>query len=167
MIKKILEKFLGRKNSNGADKQPGAQNGNGNSAAAKRPRIKQIYEGPRLPRPDFAQNVDDSDLVDVLYAHLQCQYRPHIEYQRIYKPGRRRVGGDLDVLYEGIAATCPAVKQFAAKVAEEDGLIQGYRYVDLNHIFACCCGAPDRCRFYQLAVGERQAVDSRQRRSPR
>jgi len=161
MIKKILDKLLG-KETNGLDKG----NGSGDSAEGqkKRPRIKQIYEGPQLPRPDFARDVDDSDLIQVLYAHLRCQYRPHIEYQRIYKPGRRRVGGDLDVLYEGIAATCPAVKQFAAKVAQEDGLIQGYRYVDLNHIFACCCGDPSRCRFYQYAIGERQAVDSRQQR---
>ena len=155
MLKTLVHKLLGKKKEPVSTPAP----------QERRPRVKQVYEGPRIARPDFAEGVEESDLIEVLQQHVKCRYKPHIEYQRIYKPGRRKVGGDLDTVYDGIAASCAAIKQFAAKVAEEDGLIQGYRYVDLNHIFACCCGNPERCRFYQLATGEQATVAGRQRRN--
>lgn len=153
MVKRLLNKLFGKS-------EPVVQPV-GEQAAGKKPRIKQIYEGPKVVRPDFAQGIDDAELIVACRDRVVCTYKPHIERQRIYKPGRRRVGGDLDTVYEGIAATCAAMKQFSRKVAEEDGLIQPYRYVDLNHIFACCCGDPKHCAFYEKATQERETMGTR------
>jgi len=154
MVKRLLNKIFGK--SEPVAPSPQEQ------AAAKKPRIKQVYEGPpNVARPDFAQGIDDADLIVACRKRITCTYKPHIERQRIYKPGRRRVGGDLDTVYDGIAGSCAAMKNFSGKVAEEHGLIQPYRYVDLNHIFACCCGNPKRCPFYEKATQERETMGSR------
>ncbi len=152
MVRRLLNKLLGRSEP----EVPVAK-----ADAPKKPRIKQVYEGPRVDRPEFARGIDDADLITACKQRIVCTYNPHIERQRIYKPGRRRVGGDLDTVYDGVAASCAAMKSCGTKVAEEDGLIQPYRYVDLNHIFACCCGNPKRCPFYQKAMQERAAVSGR------
>ncbi|NOY80880.1 MAG: hypothetical protein GXP31_07720 [Kiritimatiellaeota bacterium] len=152
MVRRLLNKLLGRS-------EPEAPEAT--DTTPKKPRIKQVYEGPNVDRPEFARGIDDAELIVACKERVVCTYNPHIERQRIYKPGRRRVGGDLDTVYDGVAASCAAMKSFSAKVAEEDGLIQPYRYVDLNHIFACCCGNPKRCPFFLKANQERASINGR------
>ena len=150
MIQALIDKLFGRSKE---EEQPQQA-----SRDERRPKIKQVLEGPEVDTPEFAAEVTGSDLVAACAQNVVCQYKPHIEYQRIYRPGRRRVGGDLDVKYEGVAGSCAAMKTAGKQVASEDGLIQPYRYVDLNHIFRCCCGDPRKCRFYRYAKEEREQM---------
>gem|GEM_PF-3440037 len=130
-----------------------------------RPLTQQVFLGEPVDRtPEFAHGISKSALVSACEQHVVCDYTPHIEQQRIYKPGRRDMDGNLDTEYEGIAASCPAIKTFGLVIAQEDGLIQAYRYVDINHILGCCCGRPGDCPFLAKAVHERDTVNRRMRK---
>jgi len=130
-----------------------------------RPLTQQVFLGEPLDEiPSFAQDVNTSALVGACEEHVVCDYTPHIEQQRIYKPGRRDMDGNLETEYEGIAATCPAIKNFGFVIAQEDGLIQAYRYVDINHILGCCCSRPRDCPFFEKAIQERDTVSRRMRK---
>ena len=143
---------------------PAGEHGDLRSEAG-RPLTQQVFLGePLAELPEFAQGIDTSALVSACQAHIVCDYTPHIEQQRIYIPGRRNMDGNLDTEYEGISATCPAIKTFGLIIAQEDGLIQAYRYVDVNHILACCCQRPADCPFLEKAVEERDSVDRRMRK---
>ena len=80
--------------------------------------------------------------------------------------GRRDMQGNLPIEYEGIAGSCGATRNFGNEVARQDGYLQAYRYVDLNHIYACCCGEPEKCRFYEVGESEQEAIDSQLRKLP-
>ena len=125
----------------------------------------QIFRGHLREIPDFAKGVDASAMIDVCKQHVVCEYTPHIEQQRIYST-KRGFDGNLETEYEGIAANCGAIKNFGMAVAKEQGYLKAYRYVDLNHILACCCGKPRRCVFYLEARGEQSAVDRQLKKLP-
>jgi hypothetical protein len=148
MLKSILSRFQKASPPPAATPAPAAPA----AGEPRTPKSKQVLEIPPVPTPAFAANVLASDLVATIVRHIACRYKPHVEQQRIYKPGRRLPGtGDLDTEYEGISATCPAIKQFGMDVAREDGYKLPYRYVSLHHIFAFCCGDPTKCRFFSRA----------------
>ena len=156
MLKDLIDKLLGRK-------PPPPPPPPRPKREDRKPRVRQIYMGPIVDPPEFAEGLDDAELIQTIKAHVVCKFPPQVERQRIYKPGRPSFGGDLDIVYEGIAAMCPALKNYGLKVAQEDGLVQNYRYLDLNHIFACCCGEPHRCRFYQVATEDQVKVSGKMR----
>jgi hypothetical protein len=155
MIKRILAKLLGNSEPEAPQSAPAESKGIG------RPKSKQVYEGKPTDPPPFAANADKADLLKALQQNVVCSYQPKMDNQRIYKPGRRLPGGDLETSFEGIAASCAALKHFGRKVAQQHGYSQPYRYVDLNHIYRCCCGNPEDCPFYHLAQSERRSVDEK------
>jgi len=134
--------------------------------AARKPKIKQVFEGRPVALPEFAQGVDSAMIIEACKANAVCEYTPHIEQERIYSTIRRDMQGNLEIDYEGVAATCGAIKNFGMKVAQDEGLIQAYRYVDLNHIYRCCCGRPELCPFFQEASRERSTIDRQMRKLP-
>ena len=156
MLKDLLDKLLGRT-------PPPPPPPPRPKRKDRKPRVRQIYMGPIVDPPEFAQGLDDAELIQALKDHVVCKFTPHVERQRIYQPGKRNIGDDLDVVYEGIAAMCPALKNYGLKVAKEDDLVQNYRYLDLNHIFSRCCGTPQKCRFYQVATEEQEKVSGKMR----
>ena len=126
---------------------------------------QQMYHGKRLKElPSFAQGVEASSLIDACMAHVACKYTPQIEQQRLYGTGRQEADGDLNIEYEGISANCGAIRSFAMRIAEDDGLSLPYRYVDRDHILLYCCGNPDECRFYNAAVREQEGIERGMRR---
>jgi hypothetical protein len=128
--------------------------------------VKQVFEGTCPRTPAFAEGVPTADIIAACQQHVACKYTPSFEHQRIYGMGRRDMQGNLPIEYEGIAGSCGATRTFGNEIAKEDGYVQAYRYIDLNHIFACCCGTPEDCRFYLAGQSEQEAVASQQRKLP-
>lgn len=137
--------------------QPGAANGE------KKKLVKQVYEGRPREKPEWAENLDQAHLVNACEKHAVCKYTPHIEIKKIMS-ARKGVDGNLEPEYEGVAADCGAIKNFGRHVAQRDGFLQPYRYVDINHIFTCCCDKPRKCTFYSLAEGQDQDLNKRMKR---
>lgn len=133
------------------------------SLERKKPRIKQVYEGRCREVPEWAEGLESAQIIQACTENVECKFHPHIEYKRIMS-ARTGVDGNLEPEYDGIAADCGAIKSQGLKVAKMDGYIQAYRYVDLDHIYSCCCGIPRKCPFYLNAVGESQDLDSQRRR---
>ncbi len=133
---------------------------------APKPASKQVFAGKAGPAPAFAEGIDSSALITACEQNVVCEYTPSVEQQRIYSTGRRQMDGNLAIEYEGIAGCCAGTKNFGLEVARDEQMRQAYRYVDLNHIFTCCCGDPRRCPFYQRAVSEREDVEGQMRRLP-
>ena len=130
------------------------------------PLVKQVYEGPSTAVPEFAKGLEPSAIIEACVAHVVCEYTPHIEQQRIYCTSRRDMQGNLEVEYEGIMGSCGATKNFGLAVAQDEGSLQAYRYVDLNHIYACCCGDPEQCPFYVKGKSERDTIERKMRKLP-
>lgn len=122
---------------------------------------KQVYEGRVVPRPEFAEGIEASRLVNALKENVECKYSPYIENQRLYDPARKDGKGDMAIEFEGIAGSCTALKKYGLQIAQKDGYGKAYRYVDVNHIFDCCCGDPENCRFYNASEIDRKAVQRR------
>jgi hypothetical protein len=132
--------------------------------AEKKPLSKQVYTGPEsVETPEWATDLPKAKLMEACQANATCKFKPHIELKRIMST-RRGFDGNLEAEYDGIAGGCGALKTFGMAVAKQDGYLQPYRYVDLNHIFACCCDKFRRCPFYGMAAGEAQEMQRNQRR---
>jgi len=128
--------------------------------------VKQVFEGTCVALPPFAEGVESADMIAACEEHIACKYTPSFEHQRIYGMGRRDMQGNLPIEYEGIAGSCGATRTFGNEIANQDGYLQAYRYVDLNHIHACCCGDPEECRFYMAGKSEQEAIDDQQQKLP-
>lgn len=128
--------------------------------------VKQVFEGTCAALPPFAEEVESADMIGVCQEHVACKYTPSFEHQRIYGMGRRDMQGNLPIEYEGIAGSCGATRNFGNEIANQDGYLQAYRYVDLNHIYACCCGDPEKCRFYMAGKSEQETIDDQQQKLP-
>jgi len=126
-------------------------------------RNPQIFFGALVKPPEFTKGLDPSSMIKVLQSHTVCEYAPKIEFQRLYYTGggQRSARGDLEIAYEGISVACSAIKNFGLAIAREDGFSQAYRYAGLNHIYACCCSDPKKCRFYMEAKAEDSQVSHR------
>ncbi len=130
----------------------------------KKPLSKQVYEGPAdTPEPDWAKELPRASLLDACAEHAICKYKLHVEIKRIMST-RRGFDGNLEAEYDGLAGGCGALKNFGLAVAKREGYIQPYRYVDLNHIYACCSDKFRRCPFFELAEGSEKDLQNRQRR---
>lgn len=128
---------------------------------------KQVYTGRPADPPEFAENVSASQLAKACQENAVCKFAPRVQQQRIYTVSSQEAGGgDMPIEYEGIAAICPAIQEFGDDIAREDGYARAYRYVDLNHIYECCCGDPGNCRFYNKAMQEREDVNRQFRVKP-
>lgn len=129
--------------------------------AAAKPKVKQVFEGRSAEPPAFTQGVVSSQLIEACLANITCEHTPHIEHQRIYSTVKRDMEGNLAIEYDGIAGSCGPTKNFGLQVAREEELLQAYRYVDLNHIYTCCCGNSVLCPFYRAARAEREMVEEK------
>ncbi|MBT7166036.1 MAG: hypothetical protein HN904_24860 [Victivallales bacterium] len=124
---------------------------------------RQVYGGPEIEPPEWAASLPKAKLMEACTEQAVCRFKPHIELKRIMST-RRQFDGNLETEYDGIAGGCGALKTFGLTVAKRDGQLTPYRYVDLNHIYGCCCSNFKRCIFYEMASGEAQDLQSRQRR---
>jgi hypothetical protein len=132
--------------------------------AQKKPISRQVYLGPEsTPVPEWAAELPKAKLMEACEAHAVCKFEPHIELKRIMST-RRGFDGNLETEYDGVAGGCAATKNFGMAVAKQDELLQPYRYVDLNHIYACCCDKFRRCPFSQMASGEAKEMQRSQRK---
>ena len=127
----------------------------------------QVAAGPSVPTPTFAAGLDPSATIPACLEHAVCDFKPHIEQQRIYAPGRIDENGDVEVLFEGVAVSCGATRQFGRDVARKSRLGRPIRYGDLNHIFAYCCGTPSDCPFHRAAAAQREAIEADRQMTPR
>lgn len=129
----------------------------------RKPLSKQVHEGPETETPEWAAELPKSKLVEACETNAVCKYKLHVEIKRIMST-RRGFDGNLETEYDGIAGGCGALKSCGLAVAKREGLLQPYRYVDLNHIYAHCCDKFRRCPFFELAEGNAQDLASQQRR---
>ncbi len=150
MLDRILAKFRGQKDVSPQREVPSS------APSSRNVNVTGVYQGVEGAVPEFAQNADQFRLISECNKHAVCTFKPHIENQRIYDPS----SGGMRIAYEGVSATCPAVKEFGQVVARADGCTRPYRYVDLAHIFACCCSDAKRCVFYSRSMAERARVDA-------
>ncbi len=134
-----------------------------NGGEDKRKLALQVYPSTFNQVPDWAADLDQAHVIKACEQHVVCKFRPHIEVKRIMST-RTGLDGNLETEYEGIAADCGAIKTFGKQVALHDGYLQPYRYVNLHHIYACCCDKPRKCTFYSLATGLDQELEKRQKR---
>ncbi|MBO4618896.1 MAG: hypothetical protein J5654_02185 [Victivallales bacterium] len=135
---------------------------NDTGAPTTRPNKNVYDEARKVPIPDWAQGLNNTDLAQQLRSHSVCQYAPNFGWKRIMTTV---VGPDGNLLpeYDGIAGDCGAVKSFGMKVAQRDGRTMPYKYVDVNMAFRCCCGNPKKCPFYLQATGEADTVNKKLR----
>ena len=157
-ISDLLAKFHHR-SDNKAMGTDYMQNGNGTPA---RPNKNVYDEARKVPIPDWAQGLNNTDLALQLRAHSVCQYAPNFGWKRIMTTV---VGPDGNLIpeYDGIAGDCGAVKSFGMKVALRDGRTMPYKYIDVNMAYRCCCDNPKKCPFYLQATGEADSVNKRLR----
>lgn len=125
--------------------------------------VTQVYPSTFEKVPEWAQNLDQAHVVRVCQEHVVCKFAPHIELKKIMST-RTGLDGNLEPEYEGIACDCGAIKNFGKQVAQRDGYAQPYRYVNLGHIYACCCDKPRKCTFYSVATGQDADLNKRQKR---
>jgi hypothetical protein len=123
----------------------------------------QVYPSTFNQIPEWAANLDQAHIIQACVQHSICKFTPHIEYKKILS-ARAGVDGNLEPDYEGIACDCGAIKNFGRQISLHDGYVQSYRYVNLNHIYACCCDKPRKCTFYSLATGQDSDLGKRQKR---
>jgi len=123
----------------------------------------QVYPSSFKEVPEWAANLDQAHIIQACAQHAVCKFTPHIEYKKIMS-ARTGLDGNLEPDYEGVACDCGAIKNFGRQLAQHDGYVQSYRYVNLNHIYACCCDKPKKCTFYALATGHDLEVGKRQKR---
>ncbi len=157
MLRSILDKLSTLLGHN-APQGPSRSMAQAPARTPGKPLVKQVYEGKPSETPEFAQGVDTSQLIRACTKQSVCKFTPHIEFKRIYTT-RKGPNGNLETEYEGIAGDCGAVKNFGLNVAKQDGYLQTYRYVDLNHIFNCCCGNPEQCVFFKEALNEHKSLN--------
>ena len=156
----LLDSILGLFSKKNNDVPPASAKDGG---APKKKLAKQVYEGRPRDLPEWAMNLDQSQLIQACNDHAVCKFTPHIEWKRIMS-ARTGVDGNLEPEYEGLACDCGAIKNYGKYVAARDGYLQPYRYVDINYIFSCCCDNPRKCTFYSLATGHDQELNKRKKR---
>ena len=124
---------------------------------------KSVYdEARKVPVPDWAQGLNNTDLTAQLRSHVKCKYVPNFGWKKIMT-SKFGPDGNLIPEYDNIAGDCGAVKNFGMAIARRDGLLMPYRYVDLNLAFKACCDNPKRCPFYLSAQGEAAEMNSKMR----
>lgn len=133
-----------------------------NNTTSSKPKTRQVYMGRAVETPEWAQDVNASDLLVLLRKNNVCKYAPNFEVKKIMSAV---VGpdGNLVAEYDGIAGDCGAIKNFGAKVAQQTGNPLPYKYFDLNNAFRACCDNPKKCPFYLSAVGENETVNAHRR----
>lgn len=133
-----------------------------NNTTVSRPKNRQVYAGRQTEVPEWAQNLTTSELLEQLKKNCHCKYVPNFEVKKIMSA---KVGpdGNLMVEYDGIAGDCGAIKNFGAKVAQQAGMSQPYKYFDLNNAYRSCCDNPRKCPFFLNAENENETVNSRRR----
>lgn len=122
---------------------------------------KNVYDVARkVPVPEWAEGLNNTQLTEVLRSHVRCKYVPAFGWKKIMTT---QVGPDGNLIpeYDGIAGDCGAVKTFGMRVAQRDGRTAPYKYVDLNMAYRCCCGIPKKCPFYLTAIGEMEATNAK------
>lgn len=133
-----------------------------NNTTVSRPKNQQVFSGRQTETPEWAQGLNNSDLILQLRKNAVCKYVPNFEMKKIMSA---QVGtdGNLKVEYEGIAGDCGAIKNFGAKVAQQAHMTMPYKYFDLNNAFRACCDNPRKCPFFLNAEGENETVNSMRR----
>lgn len=133
-----------------------------NNTTVSRPKNKQVFTGKQTEVPEWAQGLNNSELLLALRKKAVCKYVPNFEVKKIMSA---KVGADGNLIaeYDGIAGDCGAIKNFGAKVAQRDGMIMPYKYFDLNNAYRACCDNPRKCPFFLNAEGENETVNSRRR----
>lgn len=134
-----------------------------NQTRSTRPKTRQVYEGRTATTPEWAEGLNNTDLLEELKKNVKCRYTPSFGLKKIMSA---TVGPDGNLVpeYDGIAGDCGAVKNFGMKIAKKDGLLMPYRYVDLKMAFKACCDNPKKCPFYLSAEGEANDMSSKQRK---
>ena len=156
----FLDSILSIFGGNKKKAKPAAAAGNASQAPTTK-HNKSVYdEARRVPVPDWAQGLNNTDLTAQLRAHVKCKFVPNFGWKKIMT-SKFGPDGNLIPEYDGIAGDCGAVKSFGGKLATRDGRTMPYKYVDLNMAFRCCCDIPSKCPFFLLAQGEAQSVNSR------
>lgn len=165
MVQKFINKIKEILKKDGHPIPPGQNE----EAPPKKALAKQVFEGkPRDSIPAFALGLDGAllqgtPLIEALKANTVCKFAPHFEFKRIYTT-REKFDGDLETEYEGPAGGCGPLKNFGLQVAQADGYMQAYRYVDLNHLFAHCCDNPEKCVFYKCAKYQEDEINQKSKR---
>lgn len=118
----------------------------------------QVYPSSFNHVPDWVTKNDNAVIIGDCIKHSVCRFTPHIENKKIMS-ARTGIDGNLEPCYEGIAADCGAVKTFGFTAAKHNGFITPYRYVNLMHIYSCCCGNPHKCTFYSMAIGQGSDIE--------
>ena len=158
----LIEKILGLFGKKDAQ-APAAVGPSAAKRDPKQPTGKQVFEGRAATSPEWCEGVEGARLIEVIEEHVVCRFKPHLEYKKIFTT-RRGIDGNLEAEYEGLAADCGATKNFGLQVAQRDGYVQAYRYVDLNQVLRCCCDIPRKCYFHQCAAGQEEDVGKAHRR---
>ncbi len=121
---------------------------------------KNVYdEGRRVPVPEWAEGLNNTELVSELRNHVKCKFQPNFGWKRIMTT-QTGPDGNLIPEYDGIAGDCGAIKTFSAKIAKRDGRSMPYKYVDLNMAYRCCCDIPTKCPFFLMAKQEHDAINA-------
>ena len=144
-------------------KKPTYSGASAADAQEQKKQPSQVYPGPECETPEWAREMAPSKLMDACQKNAKCKFTLNVELKKIMST-RRGFDGNLIAEYDGIAGGCGALKTFGLTIAKREGQVTPYRYVDLNHIYACCCDRFRRCPFYQMASGEAKDLESRQRR---
>jgi len=131
-------------------------------ATQKKSRRRQVYMSTCQELPQWAKEMDSSQVIEVCMEHVVCKYVPHIEFKKIMST-KEGFDGNLESEYEGVAADCGAIKNFGMQIAKYDDMLQAYRYVNLEHIYKTCCGNPKLCYFFRAAEGEDFDLQRQQR----
>lgn len=133
-----------------------------NNTTLSRQKCSQVYAARPTEVPEWAKDINTSDLLVELKKHAVCKYVPNFEVKKIMST---QIGADGNLIaeYDGVAGDCGAVKNFGGKVAQQIGVTQAFKYFDVNNAYRACCDNPKKCPFYLTAVGENETVNSRRR----
>lgn len=155
MVVSLLKRLLGKPEAPAKPVVPAPA-----KPEAPRKLSRQVYEGKLPEMAEFAKELDAAQLVKACTERLVCKFTPRLERQRLYRTGAKpeTPGGDLPIEYEGIAVSCSAISEHGEAIGLEDGQRRAYRYADLNHVLARCCGEPTKCPFYRASMAERERV---------
>ena len=122
-----------------------------------RPTAPKVYRGRTdIKLPPFAVDQPTAKLVEACKKNVVCSFICHMTQHRIYGEDPSGTVEHSLSTYEGVTVSCDPLKRYGQEVASEDGLSGRYTYADLNHIIQCCCGKPDKCRFYNKAIKDFQ-----------
>ncbi|MCK5804277.1 MAG: hypothetical protein KAI66_15675 [Lentisphaeria bacterium] len=133
------------------------------TTAQKKLLTKAVYTTREVELPVWSHDLSQTELIEALEKNWVCKFPPHIEKKKIMST-RKGPDGNLETEYDGLAGDCGAIKTFGQGVATQEGLMQPYRYMDLNAMYRFCCDRPKLCPFFNMSEGQTNAMESRQKK---